>query len=191
MFPMNRLPSLADVQELYTQFHTPLHIQEHMRAVASVAVQLGAARNNVPSNTVPVHIELLEMAGLLHDLVRIPDQWPHLPDDISTPESHAEINYQILRHQYPALANTVRTHSLMTILQPAPFETSEQKILFYADKRVNHSTVVSLQQRIQLGQERWGVSPQDDQSSTLLPLLYQLEKDLFQSLTILPEELHA
>lgn len=178
-----RLPTEADCRSLYSAYHTPVHIQDHMRAVAAIAVLIAAwSGANVP---------LVQAAAWLHDLVRVKEQWPYLPASITTPLPHAQINYLILRDRWPDVAAVIRPHSLMTILDDQPFASLEEKIVYYADKRVNHATVVTLEERLQLGQERWQVGPHNDRTAELLPKLLQLETELFTNASFLPHELQT
>ncbi|MBI2416244.1 MAG: HD domain-containing protein [Candidatus Kerfeldbacteria bacterium] len=183
-----KLPTASDYDTLYQRYHTPGHIQEHMRVVGLVAEQLATARVRLGDE---INLALLQAAAWLHDVVRLPEQWQYLPTTISTPAAHAEINYQILFPQWPAVAQVVRAHSLMRIMNDHCFNNQTEKILYYADKRVNHTTVVSLAERLQLGQQRWQVDPNHNQQAELLQRLTQLEDDLFTGLTIQPHDLAA
>lgn len=173
---------------LYRTYHSPEHIQSHMRVVTTLATKLANARQQIGDT---VSVPLIEAAALLHDLVRTKEQWPFLPPWISTPLPHAEINYLLLRDEFPEVASVIHSHSLMSILDPTALSSWEHKIVYYADKRVNHSTVVSLEDRIALGRERWNVTTETDRSTELIPLLYSLERELFTDLTIQPNNLHA
>lgn len=183
-----RLPTEPEYQQLYSTYHTPNNVREHMHVVASLAEQLASA---LTERETAINIPLVIAAARLHDLVRLKDQWQYLPTSISVPQSHAEINYQILRSEFPEVADVVRDHSLMTIFEPNRLNTWEQKIVFYADKRVNHNSIVTLEERIQLGKERWGVTPNLDQTTKVLNALQALEHELFNAITLQPEDLHA
>lgn len=176
-----RLPTEADCRSLYSTYHTPLHIQGHMRAVAAIAVLIAGWSGADQA--------LVRFAGWLHDLVRIKEQWPYLPAGITTPLPHAEINYLLLRDRWPEVASIIRQHSLMTILDDKPFATGEAKIVYYADKRVNHADIVTLEERLNLGHERWQVAPQADRRNELLPKLRHLETELFTNAPFSPHEL--
>lgn len=152
-----------------------------MRWVAAVAVLIAQWSG--------ANVALVQAAAWLHDLVRIKEQWLYLPATISTPQPHAEINYLLLREQWPEVAGVIRTHSLMTILQDRPFGNLEEKIVYYADKRVNHATVVTLAERLTLGDERWQVTPANDRRHELMPKLQQLETELFTNAPFSPNEL--
>lgn len=178
-----RLPTEVDYRELYQTYHTPPHIQDHMRVVARIAVVLARYHH--------ADYALIEAAAKLHDLVRLPEQWPYLPSTISPPLPHAEINYLLLRDRWPAIALAIRSHSLMSILEPSALASLEAKIVYYADKRVNHSDIVTLEQRLQLGQERWHVTAMNDRTTELFTALQALETELFTPLPFLPHELQT
>lgn len=154
-----------------------------MRLVAAIALELGQYHQ--------VHTGLLDAAAKVHDLVRIPEQWPYLPTPIVTPQPHAEINYQLLVNDFPEVAAVVRPHSLMTILQADPFPSVEARLVYYADKRANNATIVTLQQRIDLGNERWRVTPEQDRRAELLPLLLTLEQEIFRPIPYAPTNLQT
>jgi len=176
-----RLPTTEEREGLYQQYHTPAHIQDHMRMVAAIATLLAPYHQ--------VNVELVEAAALLHDLVRLPEQWVYLPPTIHTPLPHAEVNYLLLHESWPEVAEIIRSHSLMTILEPAGLTTVAAKIVYYADKRVNHDTIVSLSERLQFGQQRWQVTAANDISAELLLKLKELETELFNHLPFTPHQL--
>ncbi len=178
-----RLPNSEEIKALYQQYHTPPHIQDHMRVVAAIAIELGRYHH--------LDLALLEAAAKLHDLVRIPEQWSYLPSTISTPLPHAEINFLILQSAFPEVAALIRPHSLMTILSDRPFPSLEAKLIYYADKRVNHAQLVSLTERLQFGQERWQVQTTNDRSAELLPKLHALEQEVFKPIAYDPTQLEA
>lgn len=176
-----RLPTSQEIVALYGQYHTPALIQDHMTMVGAIAAELACYH--------PVSPDLVVAAAKLHDLVRIPEQWPYVPKHIPTPQPHAEINYQLLVAVFPEVAVIIRPHSLMTILNERSLPSLEAKLIYYADKRVNNSDIVSLVDRLNLGQDRWHVKPEQDRRSDLLPKLLQLEQELFSPIPYDPAEL--
>lgn len=183
-----KLPNESDYVALYRTYHTPDNIRSHMEVVTSLAVALAT---EIKKQSGDLSVPLVKAAARLHDLVRIEEQWQYLPPFVSTPLPHAEINYLLLRDHYPEVADVIRSHSLMTILQPHPFASLEHKIVYYADKRVDHSTVVSLTDRLTRGQQRWKVNSADDRTTELSASLKALEEELFNNLTIQSTDLHA
>lgn len=185
-----RLPTESEYTELYAQYHTPKHIQRHMAVVAILGQQLANAHHEAGHQ---VNVDLVYAAGKLHDLVRIQEQWQYLPESILPPLSHtmphAEMNYLLLRDTYPEMAEVIRSHSLLSITQPDRLTSLESKIVYYADKCVNHDHLVTVEDRMHLGKERWGVTPDNDQSDTLLPLLMDLQTELFSDIAMTPSDL--
>lgn len=176
-----RLPTTEEREALYQQYHTPPHIQDHMRKVAAIATLLAPYHQ--------ANVQLVEVAALLHDVVRLPEQWVYLPPTIVTPLPHAEVNYLLLCEAWPEVAAIIRSHSLMTILEPNGLPTVEAKLVYYADKRVNHDGIVTVSERLQFGQERWKVTAANDMSANLLVHLQQLEAELFNHVPFSPHEL--
>ncbi|MDP3970256.1 MAG: HD domain-containing protein [bacterium] len=181
------LPNKEQCRNLYSRYHTPENIQDHMGAVAALGVELAQA---IEGAGYEVNVALVLAAARLHDLVRIEEQWQYLSSDITVPLQHAEINYLILREKYPEVASVIRTHSLMTLLdEPDALESWENKIVYYADKRVNNDKIVTLEERLIIGNERWHVKPEMDQTDKILPKLKELEAEIFKSIKFLPEDL--
>jgi len=148
------LPTTKECCELLEQFNTPQHIIKHSRAVAGLAVSL-AKKLNASGKT--VNIELLEKACLLHDILRICDikkpdctrfeagvieqdflKWSRIKTEYSR-LGHEDAAYELLKDRFPALALAVKRHRYAAISEPENKpQTWEEKLLFYADKRVMH-----------------------------------------------------
>lgn len=154
------LPTPAMVEGWRKLVHLPLHIALHCDAVAAFAVLLADA---LLKRATVVRQELLRLSGLVHDLFRFIDfRDGAAPEDTCTTAEdekvwgewkqrwtglhHEEACAQFLsREGYPALAEIVRVHGLT--LPPPKRRTTEQKLLYYADKRVSRDRVVSLEER--------------------------------------------
>ncbi|PJC37410.1 hypothetical protein CO046_00565 [Candidatus Peregrinibacteria bacterium CG_4_9_14_0_2_um_filter_53_11] len=165
---MSQIPKY--IEELWHRYRTPEHVKRHCRVVAEYARQLGQQLN---AQGISVDIERLEEAGLVHDLVRVvdfrsfqPESWGYqiAEEDISVMRelrrrfegmSHARAGGVILREEgYPELADLVEKHSFVQIDEG--FSSWEEKLLYYADKRVKHDQLVSLKERLSDGKERNG-----------------------------------
>jgi putative nucleotidyltransferase with HDIG domain len=70
-------------------------------------------------------------------------------------------------------------------------EYSEKEIVYYADKRVNHDRIVSLQERLVYILERYGQSNEDlhHRIKKNFALCERIEKKLFRRLEFTPESL--
>lgn len=162
------LPSRGQIEAWREDVCLPLLIRKHCDAVASAAVRLGEAllkRGQI------VRLEALRAAAQTHDLLRFVDfhrGTAHAEHDIH-PEhvqrwAALKAQYPDLRHEaaaaqfltgqgYPELGDIVRVHGLT--LADSSRVTIEQKLLYYADKRVKLDDVVSLEERLRDFTERY------------------------------------
>jgi len=169
MTPPN-LPDKQDCLKLIEQYCVPVHIQKHCFAVAGVAVFLA---KKLKQKGIDVNIELVQAAGMLHDIVRICDfeQLDYSQfEQVVTEEDKAKLEqirakykgylhedaaYEVFKDQYPQLALTIKRHRYTAIADNEHRPTSwEEKLLFYADMRVMHDKVVPLQDRLKDGHLR-------------------------------------
>jgi len=82
-----------------------------------------------------VNLELINVASLLHDIGRGRDH-----------KTHVEIGTKLLKEMgEEEIAKVIAAHGLIRIQN---FKNWEEKIVYYADGRVNHDKIVSLQERI-------------------------------------------
>lgn len=164
------------------------NIREHSFVVARVAVSLidGLYRTGKSPGPLPNKDEVIAGA-LLHDIAKTLC--------IKTDCRHAEIGRQIcVELGYPELSEIVAEHVVLKnftadLYTQGIFGTKE--MVFYADKRVRHDQVVSLDHRLEYIIERYGDNnPAKEQlirenfNKTL-----DLEKYLFSFLDFSPEEI--
>ncbi len=193
---------MIDPQELLEEFHVPAHIRRHSEKVAAICRFIGEKIDGVD-------LDLLEKAAMLHDLVRICDftKWnpQNFPDkhpeeshqkweeirEKHKDKSHEEAAYEVLAERgEKKVAELIRSHRFQIILEPEPFKTWEEKILYYADKRVEHDQIVSLEERLDRGKERNAVTEdQKARSDEARPKIYALEKEICEAAGIEPEDL--
>ncbi len=127
------------IEEIYKKFSTPDHVIRHMQKVAYVC---GKIADMMLEKGIAIDKELVITAALLHDTLRT---IPH----------HEEAMAKFLSSQgKKALANLVKKHGFFSVDE---LKTWEEKILYYADKRVNHDQIVSLKQRFLEGKKRSSV----------------------------------
>ena len=90
------------------------------------------------------------------------------------------------------IAIVVRRHRYNGLIDPKEKPTTwEEKILYYADKRVMHDQIVSLQKRVQDMRERYfpdGNLPASDQP--VEKAIFKLEKELCLKAGIKPESIN-
>jgi uncharacterized protein len=126
------------------------NIREHSFRVMEVAVFLGKALTEAGFD---LSLPLLETGALLHDLGKTPC--------LGTLNNHAEWGAVILEELgYPQVAQVVREHVHLyhDISDARPLREAE--LVNYADKRVLHETVVTLEERFTDLKVRYGRTPE-------------------------------
>ena len=203
------LPTRKECLVILAEYHVPPHIVSHSQAVAKLAVFLVQRLNEKGE---AVDVTLLEGACLLHDLLRVLDfkesdynrfertlpeeekaKWQRLRAKYKA-SSHEDAAYDILREQYPALALAIKKHRYMILLdEKEKPDTWEEKLLYYADKRVMHETIVLLKERLAEGHKRnvflHGSETQSKINTAKVdPLIYEMEKEIFEKTGLEPLE---
>jgi len=203
------LPTRKECLAMLAEYHVPPHMVNHSQAVAKLAVFLAQRLNE---NGAAVNVTLLEGACLLHDLLRVHDfkESDYNSFERNLPEeekakwqrirakykamTHEDAAYEILREQYPALALAIKRHRYMALLDEKERPDSwEEKLLYYADKRVMHETIVPLRDRLAEGHKRNVFSHGSDAKSKIKtakvdPLIYEMEKEIFNKIALDPLE---
>jgi len=204
------LPTPKECQAIIEEHHVPPHIVNHSLAVAKLAVFL-AQRLNEKGQAVDVN--LVDSACLLHDIVRICDfkepdysrfeqpvtdqvktKWQQLRAKYNgIPHEYAA--YDILKDDYPALALVIKKHRYIAILdEEEKPDTWEEKLVYYADKRIMHDRIVTLKQRLTEAHKRnvhfYGAQAQRRSIiAEVDPLIYRLEKEIFDEIGLNPLEI--
>jgi putative nucleotidyltransferase with HDIG domain len=126
--------------------------------------------------------QLVQAAGLLHDITKT--------RSFETAENHALTGAQVLADfGYPQVGNLVRQHVRLDDY-PEHQILSEAVIVNYADKRVLHDRIVSLDERMSYIQERYGSRPEHRHRILLLwQKTAALEKQIFSCLPFSPDDL--
>ena len=125
-------PSDLEIERLLTEAGTPEHVRAHCHAVAEKAEFL-ATRINQPYDP-----GLLRAACLLHDIAR------------AFGKNHAAAGAEIITQAgYPVLAEIVGQHH--DLKHPASIET---QLLYLADKLVQETREVTLQERFSASREK-------------------------------------
>jgi uncharacterized protein len=164
---------------LLQEYEVPPHVVQHSRVVNGVALCLCRAQI--------LHGEkldeaLVEAASLLHDITKM--------KSLAIGESHPQSGADLLsRLGYPQVADIVRQHVVLDDgIYTGP--VTEATLVHYADKRVKHTTIVSLAERFRDLKERYGKSPAAlDWLESLEGKTVELEKRIFYELPITPESL--
>lgn len=173
------IPSCQQCLSLMANHQMPAHIQEHSRKVAGIAVGLGRSLNHQGAG---LNMELLEAGGLLHDIAKM-----HC---LHTGENHGLVGGRMVRQMgYPQVARIVEDH-VNIAASDLQFPMTESLLVNYADKRVKHTEVVSLEERFGDLVQRYGVTIQRRARLTQhLSLIVRLEDMIFADLGIQPHDI--
>lgn len=196
------------IQKLWNQYRVPLHIRAHMEKVAEVCIFLSKKMQQAGEN---VDLEKLRHAALLHDILKLCDfqkldltrfTQTYTAEDVHFWSSliracgrigHIHAAYNMLKEIHEdEIAEIVKKHEYRCLVQPGRCPaTLEEKILYYADKRVLHDRIVGLSERVADGRKRYfpdGNFPDEDK--LIERALYNLEKELCKKAGIGPEDIN-
>ncbi len=162
-----------DIQELLNEFQTPQNVRRHCEMVTHVALELGTKlveKGEIAS------LGFLYEAAMLHDIVRLVDFHELVREKMKeevTDEKwaiwkelrrkykgrhHAEVAQEIMIERgRPEVADIIRKHCASCVLGEKKEEeliTWEDKLLYYADKRVKYDKIVTLKERFRIGREQ-------------------------------------
>jgi putative nucleotidyltransferase with HDIG domain len=206
----SKLPTRQQCFEMIKEYHVPQRVIKHSLTVAKLAVFLG---ERLKEKSIPLDLELLDRAALLHDIARVCDfdrldtnkfeqtiteddkaKWAGIRAKYKK-IGHENAAYEILKEKYPKLAVTIKKHRYMNMLdektRPAAWE---EKLLYYADMRVMHDRIVPLEKRLKDGHKRnvhfHGTEAQSKINTAKVdPLIYRLEKEIFEKIGLNPLEI--
>ena len=131
----NKIPSKEECLDILRKNKTPSNVIAHSKAVCEFAESLA---DKLIKKGHKVNKKLLIAAALLHDIEREKDN--HVVEGANLIKGMGFIE----------VSKVARKHGLYQLedknIQP---KTIEEKILFYADKRVKENKVVSLKDRVE------------------------------------------
>ena len=158
----------------------PEHIVAHSIQVCRVATCL---TDHLTSKGNHLHGQLVRAAALLHDITK--------SRSFETAENHALTGGQQLADLgYPEIGKLVRQHVRLDDYS-TPTDISEAVIVNYADKRVLHDRIVSLDERMRYIEQIYGTQPQHKHRIRLLwEKTRMLERQMFKQLPFAPEDLY-
>ncbi len=209
-----KLPTRKQCFELLKQYRVPEHIVKHSVIVAKLAVFLAG---RLREKGISVDIELVDRACLLHDVARPCDfkgsdsnsskqaikeqSYGLLPEDRAKWQQlkakyqglcHEDIAYELLKIKYPELAVTIKRHRYIAILDEKEKPTTwEEKLVYYADKRIMHDRIVSLKERLEEAHKRnihlrERHTQNGINTSKVDPLIFELEEEIFSKINLNP-----
>ncbi len=139
------IPTEAECYALMDQYQMRANIREHSILVAKI---VRAISQGLVNAGVQISVEKAVAGALLHDIAKTAC--------LQTGGDHAALGKEIcLQHQLDEIADIVREHvRLRNYSLDGVY--SEKEIVYYADKRVLHSSVVSLEERMDDILDRYG-----------------------------------
>ena len=174
------VPSVQTCYQLIEEMGMLPHIVTHSEQVCRVALCL--VGNLQHTSATRLDRGLVQAAALLHDITKT--------RSFETREDHALTGKELLTERgFPAVAQVVGQHvHLENYVQGKGLD--EAQVVNYADKRVLHDEVVSLEKRMEYIVERYG---QEETHRERIMLLWQqshrLEEHLFRYIEFQPDEL--
>lgn len=139
-----RIPTREECHELMARYSMLPNIFEHSLQVMRVSL---AITDNLKEN-VSVNRDLVIAGSLLHDITKT--------RSLQTKERHDASGASLLRELgYPDIAEIVEQHVIIHDLN-LDGEIEEKEIVYYADKRVMHDTIVTLEERVHDLLQRYG-----------------------------------
>jgi putative nucleotidyltransferase with HDIG domain len=144
----DRTPSREECDELMVRHSMRPHIVEHSIQVMHVSL---AITDNL-KNGVAVNRDLIIAAALLHDITKT--------RSLKTKERHDISGGELLRKMgFKSIAEIVEQHVLFQNLNPHG-RLEEREIIYYADKRVMHDKIVTIEERVHDLLQRYGNTEQ-------------------------------
>jgi putative nucleotidyltransferase with HDIG domain len=155
------------------------NILSHSLEVAKVALFISIELNRKGQR---IDLGLVEAASLLHDLTKT--------ECLKTKDDHAQTGSQQLKRMgYERVGDVVAQHVWLG-KEGDPSCVSEEEIVNYADKRVMHDRIVSLEERFSDLKARYGLNPKAmDYLERLQREIYGIENKIFFILQINPNDL--
>ena len=143
---LDRIPSLEECDELMAKYSMLPNIVAHSRQVMLVSL---AITDNLKKE-VSINRDMVMAAALLHDITKT--------RSFETKEHHDESGGELLRELgFASVGEIVKQHVILLDFDPKG-SLEEREIINYADKRVMHDRIVSLEERVKDLIQRYGTT---------------------------------
>jgi len=197
------LPSREQCLEILKELCVPSHIVRHGFATAKLGLFLAIKLNE---RGISVDVDLVDRACLLHDVLRVCDLRDYSRFEHSVTDKakwmklksqyeglcHEEAAAAFFRGKYPQLAEVIRKHRYTAISHPQDKpQTWEEKLVYYADKRVMHDKIVPLKERLEEAHKRIAAQ-RDPADQGVLDMeqidafIFDLEREIFDKIEVDP-----
>jgi len=174
------IPSTKTCFQLMDAYHMLANIKAHSVMVARVAHLIARRLRDAGFD---ISVELTTAASLLHDIGKTAS--------LNSGVDHAELGREICRKNgFSRIGDIVGEHVRLNGFT-VNGNYSEKEIVFYADKRVNHDAVVSLEERLKYLIETYAQNQETRVNAirTNFEICRQVEKKLFSKLDFPPASL--
>lgn len=211
---MINLPTKQECMHLIkVTYRMPQNIIDHSIQVNKVAVFLAT---KLKEKNIEINLDLVDRASILHDIMKMieidPIRGLIFPENkaftISKKDrsiwmdmkkryghlTHEEAAYKIFKEKYPEMALIIKKHGYTNLEGENKLNTIEEKLVHYADKRVSHSNIVPMKERLNEGHVRYKeknlLKGIDEEFIKIVDeKLVELEKEIFNKLDFSPEEI--
>lgn len=188
------LPPRSEIESWRKDVKLPEHICKHCDAVGVLGKEY--AEGLLKRGTV-CRPKAIKAAGELHDLFRFVDfrsngsyapqedeltkkHWKEVAAKYSGKGHEATCAAFLKERGFSEIAEIVHSHGLNALDEmESPLKTIEQKILFYADKRIMFDKIVSLNERFDDFVERYGDGVESDRAKKWRKKTKEVEVELF------------
>lgn len=174
-----QIPSIEKCFDLIRQMEMMDHIIDHSIMVANVA---NFICRRLKFYFPALNTDLVTSGALLHDITKT--------RSFDTKEFHSETGGEMLTEMgYPETGDIVRQHVILDSYQSEDI-ICEPAIVNYADKRVLHDQVVSLDKRLEYIKDKYGSNKRfRDRFQLMWENTFILETNLFENLDFKPAQL--
>jgi uncharacterized protein len=131
------IPTIEQCYEMMEKYDMLENIKAHSIMVEKVASVIGQELREAGKN---ISLSIITAGALMHDIAKT--------QCLNTREDHAAKGREIcMENHFEEIAEIVREHVILVSFDPDG-KVTEKEIIYYADKRVNHDKLVSLDERM-------------------------------------------
>ncbi len=173
------IPTRDECLRLMSRYEMLGNIMDHSIEVAKVALYLAV---ELKKRGQRIDLALVEASSLLHDLTK--------SECLKTKEDHAWTGSQVLKKMgYERVGEVVAEHIQLS-RKGDPSSVTEEEIVNYADKRVRHHSIVSLEERFNDLNARYGKGEKlSEEMKQLRKATFEIENKICSMLRIKPGDL--
>lgn len=168
-----KIPKKEECFKLLKKYKTPPNIIKHSIIVNKISNYLAKKLRAVGED---VNLKLVDRASLLHDIGKYESIKRGKEKD------HCDLAEKILKKEgYPEIGKIVKMHKLD---RANKLKRWEEKIIYYADKRVMHRKIVNVRERYEDLMKRYKISK--EKAFPIEPIL-KIEKEIFSRINESPD----